>query len=96
MLLAAWHVTSSLLAPASSAAPRQPARSGAAIPASLRWPIDPAPAIVSTSGEYRYDNLHAGIDISTGGAVGLKVRAAADGSIVRLKVEWRGYGRRSI
>ena len=59
----------------------------------LSWPVDATPAIVSTFGEYRYDHLHAGVDISTGGRTGLKVRAAADGAIYRLKVEWRGYGR---
>jgi len=59
----------------------------------MRWPLDRTPGIVSSFGEYRYDHLHGGIDISTGGATGLKVRAAEDGQIVRLKVEWRGYGR---
>lgn len=61
--------------------------------AEVPWPIDRTPALVSTFGEYRYDHLHAGIDISTGGSVGVPVRAVADGAIYRLKVEWRGYGR---
>ena len=59
----------------------------------LRWPLDLAPAVVSSFGEYRYDHMHAGVDLSTGGAVGLPVHAAADGRVFRLKVEWRGYGR---
>jgi len=69
--------------------------SGEAAPgSSLLWPIERTPReIVSAFGEYRYDHLHAGLDLSTGGAVGLPVRALADGEVVRLKVEWRGYGR---
>lgn len=68
-----------------------PGAAGAA--GALRWPLDLAPAVVSSFGEYRYDHMHAGVDLSTGGAVGLPVRAAADGRVFRLKVEWRGYGR---
>jgi len=60
---------------------------------SLLWPLEGPAPIVASFGEYRYDHMHAGIDISTGGATGLKVLAADDGEIVRLKVEWRGYGR---
>jgi peptidase M23-like protein len=59
----------------------------------LRWPLEVRGAILSTFGEYRYDHLHAGIDISTGGGTGYKVLAAAAGEVFRLKVEWRGYGR---
>ena len=70
----------------------RPAAAAAAAGA-LRWPLDLAPAVVSSFGEYRYDHMHAGVDLSTGGAVGLPVHAAADGRVFRLKVEWRGYGR---
>jgi hypothetical protein len=59
----------------------------------LRWPLSVDGVLLSTFGEYRYDHLHAGIDISTGGATGHRVLAAAAGEIYRLKVEWRGYGR---
>jgi murein DD-endopeptidase MepM/ murein hydrolase activator NlpD len=60
----------------------------------LLWPLERTPReIVSAFGEYRYDHLHAGLDLSTGGAVGLPVRALGDGEVYRLKVEWRGYGR---
>lgn len=85
-----------VLAPAAArAAGPPPGRRGAARAAAgaLLWPVDRVPEIVSSFGEYRYDHLHAGIDISTGGATGLPVRAAAEGTVVRLKVEWRGYGR---
>ena len=74
--------------------PGTPAPAAAADPPpSLRWPLDRAKEIVSSFGEYRYDHLHAGLDLSTAGATGLPVRAAGDGEVVRLKVEWRGYGR---
>jgi peptidase M23-like protein len=59
----------------------------------LLWPLEVPGTLLSSFGEYRYDHLHAGIDISTGGATGYKVLAAANGEIYRLKVEWRGYGR---
>jgi len=62
-------------------------------PSGLQWPLDRPKEIVSTFGEYRYDRLHAGLDLSTDGAVGLPVKAVGDGEIYRLKVEWRGYGR---
>ena len=61
--------------------------------ASLRWPLQIPGEILSSFGEYRYDHLHAGIDISTSGGTGYKVLAAASGVVFRLKVEWRGYGR---
>ena len=59
----------------------------------LLWPLSIQSVILSSFGEYRYDHLHAGIDISTGGATGLKVVAAERGEVFRVKVEWRGYGR---
>ncbi len=80
-----------LLAPGTSfAAPR------VVIPATqltLLWPLEVPGTLLSSFGEYRYDHLHAGIDISTEGATGYKVLAAAAGEVYRLKVEWRGYGR---
>ena len=60
---------------------------------SLVWPLEIPGTLLSSFGEYRYDHLHAGIDISTGGGTGYRVLAAAPGTIYRLKVEWRGYGR---
>jgi hypothetical protein len=68
-------------APASSASPQ------------LRWPLEAPAELMSSFGEYRYDHLHAGIDISTAGVTGVPVLAAGPGQVVRLKVEWRGYGR---
>ena len=58
-----------------------------------RFPLDERAGLVASFGEYRPDHLHPGVDFSTGGRVGLPVHAVAAGRIVRLKVEWRGYGR---
>jgi murein DD-endopeptidase MepM/ murein hydrolase activator NlpD len=93
---AALLAVGALFAAPGSAAPQAPAAglAPAAPPAGLLWPIERNPReIVSAFGEYRYDHLHAGLDLSTGGAVGLPVRALGDGEVYRLKVEWRGYGR---
>ena len=78
---------------APSATPGAHARPPSATPGSLRWPLDLPHTVLSSFGEYRYDHLHAGIDISTQGGTGHKVLAAAAGEVFRLKVEWRGYGR---
>ncbi len=59
----------------------------------LLWPLEISGTLLSSFGEYRYDHLHAGIDISTQGKTGYKVLAADTGEVFRLKVEWRGYGR---
>jgi len=45
-----------------------------------------------TMGELRGAHFHAGIDIKTGGAAGLKIFAAADGYVSRIKVNGGGYG----
>src|SRR3989442_4166457 len=94
-----------LSAPALAAPSSRPARAGAPAPSrrgaaarraagrSLLWPLQIPGSVLSAFGEYRYDHLHAGIDISTGGSTGYKVLAADAGEVFRLKVEWRGYGR---
>jgi len=76
-----------LSAPALAQAPAKPGQA-------LRWPLDPPISLRSAFGEYREGGrVHGGVDLSTGGRTGLPVRAAADGEVFRLKVEWRGYGR---
>lgn len=45
-----------------------------------------------TMGELRGAHFHAGIDIKTGGATGLRIYAAADGYVSRVKVDGGGYG----
>jgi hypothetical protein len=98
--IGAGLICASVLAAAPAAAPTAPARPGPAGRATTRpaapplaWPLDVPGTLLSAFGEYRYDHVHAGIDISTSGATGHRVLAAAAGVIYRLKVEWRGYGR---
>ncbi len=58
------------------------------------FPIRPGEQnyLSGTMGEMRGAHFHGGIDIKTGGVTGLKVYAAADGYISRIKVEGGGYG----
>lgn len=52
------------------------------------------PLVLSGSfGELRSNHFHAGIDIKTQQATGLKVVAAADGYVSRIKVSLWGYGK---
>jgi hypothetical protein len=48
--------------------------------------------LAGTMGELRTSHFHAGIDIKTSGISGLKIYAAADGYIQRIKVSTSGYG----
>ena len=59
----------------------------------LLWPLQKNYGISATFGESRQDHYHAGIDLSTNGRTGLPVLAIADGSIYRMKVQKRGYGK---
>jgi hypothetical protein len=56
-------------------------------------PLAPPLRLTATLGERRSGHLHSGIDLSTGGAIGMPVRAVAAGSIVRLRANAFGYGR---
>lgn len=58
------------------------------------FPIRPGQQnyLSGTMGEMRGAHFHAGMDIKTGGVTGLKIYAAADGYISRIKIEGGGYG----
>lgn len=43
-------------------------------------------------GELRPNHFHAGVDFKTNGVEGLKILAAADGSVARIKISKSGYG----
>ena len=59
----------------------------------FRNPLD-IPIVLSGSfGELRSNHFHAGLDIKTRGKQGLKVFAAADGYVSRIKVQQYGYGK---
>lgn len=50
-------------------------------------------ALSANFGELRAANIHAGIDIKTGGVEGLLVLAAKDGYVSRVSINPGGYGR---
>ena len=58
------------------------------------FPINPGQTnyLAGTMGEMRGTHFHGGIDIRTGGKIGLPVYAAADGYVSRVRVQIGGYG----
>jgi hypothetical protein len=61
--------------------------------AEYRSPLNFPLYLTGTFGELRSNHLHAGIDIKTGGHVGKKVYAVADGYVSRIKISLGGYGK---
>lgn len=59
----------------------------------LHWPLEKNLGLSATFGEYRSGHFHSGIDLKTGGNTGLKVFAAESGTIYRLSIKKRGYGK---
>jgi len=58
----------------------------------FRAPMDIGMYLSGNFGELRSNHFHAGIDIKTQGITGLRVYAAAEGYISRIKIEAAGYG----
>ncbi len=48
--------------------------------------------LAGTVGEIRSSHFHTGIDVKTGGEIGVPIYAAADGYVSRIKVSTEGYG----
>ncbi|MGJ8745023.1 M23 family metallopeptidase [Polaribacter sp.] len=59
----------------------------------FRSPLDIPIVLSGTFGELRSNHFHSGMDIKTQGRQGLKVYAAADGYVSRIKVSQYGYGK---
>jgi len=59
----------------------------------FRKPLDIPIILAGTFGELRSNHFHAGLDIKTQRKTGLKVYAAAEGYISRIKVSLWGYGK---
>ena len=57
------------------------------------WPLAYQGCLTSSFAEYRQGHFHAGIDLSTGGKTGFKVRAIADGEVYRVRTSPHGYGK---
>ena len=56
-------------------------------------PLDIPLLLSGTFGELRSNHFHSGIDIKTQQRTGLPVRAAGDGTVVRIKVSPYGFGK---
>jgi hypothetical protein len=59
----------------------------------FRNPLDITLILSGTFGELRSNHFHSGLDIKTQHREGLKVYAAADGSVSRIKISTFGYGK---
>lgn len=64
------------------------------IPNNYVFPINPGKPnyLAGTMGELRTGHFHGGIDIRTGGQIGLPVYATSDGYISRIAINTGGYG----
>lgn len=59
----------------------------------FRMPVDTVVRLSGNFCEIRYDHFHYGWDIKTGGKEGLKIVAAGDGYVSRIKAGPNGYGK---
>ena len=59
----------------------------------FRNPLDIPTVLAGTFGELRSNHFHSGIDIKTQGKEGLKIYAAAEGYVSRIKVAQYGFGK---
>lgn len=55
-------------------------------------PLSLIPLLSGSFGELRATHFHTGIDLKTGGRVGLPVRCVSDGLVSRISVSATGYG----
>jgi hypothetical protein len=83
------------LALATAAPAASPSRDAAA-PVAPAFPVMPLPGdlvLTGSFGEYRNSHLHAGLDFSTGGEVGMAVLSSLPGVVERIRTQGVGYGR---
>ena len=57
------------------------------------WPLKLAPELTSKFCDYRAGHFHSGLDIRTGGRIGVPVYAVDDGYVWRVAMSFRGYGK---
>ncbi len=57
------------------------------------WPTRLGKFYSSNFGENRDDHFHMGLDIKTGGKIGIEVLAIEDGYISRIRSDYNGYGK---
>src|SRR3954469_4599842 len=58
----------------------------------FRYPLDLPPSTAGSFGELRPNHFHSGLDFRTNQRKGYPVRAAADGYISRVRVQFGGGG----
>ncbi len=56
-------------------------------------PLGIAPSLSGNYGELRPNHFHAGLDLKTGGEIGLPVHSVASGYVSRIKISPYGYGK---
>jgi murein DD-endopeptidase MepM/ murein hydrolase activator NlpD len=56
-------------------------------------PLEITPSLSGNYGELRPNHFHAGLDLKTGGKIGLPVHAVAFGYVSRIKISPYGYGK---
>ena len=59
----------------------------------IRWPTQAGKYFSSNFGENRDDHFHMGLDIKTGGKVGMEILAVEDGYVSRIRSDYNGYGK---
>jgi murein DD-endopeptidase MepM/ murein hydrolase activator NlpD len=59
----------------------------------FQWPSKEKTYITGSFGEFRKDHIHAGIDISTRGQIGIPIYAGETGRLFRIKIQYKGYGK---
>ncbi len=57
------------------------------------WPLPYGKELSSSFGDWRTRHYHAGLDVRTGGKIGLPVLAPADGYVMRISMAYYGYGK---
>jgi hypothetical protein len=57
------------------------------------WPMKLPPELTSKFCDYRAGHFHGGLDIRTGGKIGVPIYAISDGYVWRVVTSFRGYGK---
>ncbi len=57
------------------------------------WPLKLRPELTSKFCDYRAGHFHGGLDLRTGGQIGVPVYAIDDGYVWRVVTSFRGYGK---
>jgi hypothetical protein len=57
------------------------------------WPLKLTPELTSKFCDYRAGHFHSGLDLRTGGKIGVPVYAIDNGYVYRVATSFRGYGK---